>query len=198
MSFKIACLLFNGAVELDFIGPKDVFFASKWIKQNGDTVYTVAPTQAPITCLGGLKVIPDYSFSTAPQADILIVPGAADQTPQLENRQLLEWVRETSNGCLWITAVCSGASILIAAGPARGKRITTHWSEIEHLREQNQATVVDGVRYVRDGQLVTAAGVTSGIDMALWILGQLYTPEHARKVQHFLEYYPAPPYAAEV
>jgi transcriptional regulator GlxA family with amidase domain len=89
--------------------------------------------------------------------------------------------------------------LLTAAGPARGKRITTHWGFVEQLRARGEAAeVLAHVRYVRDGNVVTAAGVSAGIDMALWLTGQILTPAFARKVQRVMEYDPAPPYAADV
>jgi len=95
-----------------------------------------------------------------------------------------------------VTSVCTGAMLLTAAGPARGKRVTTHWNFVKTLRERGEASeVLDNFRYVRDGNLVTAAGVSAGIDMALWLVGQWYGPEFARGVQRYMEYDPAPPYA---
>lgn len=197
MSYKIAFLIYDGVAELDFIGPKDVFFASNYLVQRGDTLYTVAPTKDPVTCLGGLKVIPDHDFLSAPMPDILVVPGTADPSPQVENPALLEWVRKASNHCTWTTGVCTGTAILIAAGPAKGRKVTTHWSAIDQLRALNQAEVLAETRVVPDGELVTCAGVSAGIDMALWVTGQLHSPEHAREVQRLLEYYPEPPYQLE-
>jgi transcriptional regulator GlxA family with amidase domain len=94
--------------------------------------------------------------------------------------------------------VCTGSLLLHEAGPARGKRVTTHWSYIEPLRERGDIEVLDGPRYVRDGNLVTSAGVSAGIDMALWLVGQLFDIERARAVQRMMQYDPAPPYAADV
>jgi transcriptional regulator GlxA family with amidase domain len=94
--------------------------------------------------------------------------------------------------------VCTGALLLHEAGFARGRRVTTHWSFVEPLRQRGDVTVLDHVRYVRDGNVVTAAGVSAGIDMALWLVGQLHDPAFARRVQHYIEYHPSPPYAAEV
>lgn len=197
MAYKIAFLIYDGVAELDFVGPKDVFFASKYLSQQEDTLYTVAPSKDPVTCFGGLKVLPDHDFETAPAPDILVVPGTADTSPQVENRALLEWVERASRHCIWTTGVCTGTAILIAAGPAKGKTVTSHWSAIEVLRALNEAEVVEGMRYVADGKVVTSAGVSAGIDMALWVTGQLRGPEHAREVQRLLEYYPAPPYQVE-
>jgi transcriptional regulator GlxA family with amidase domain len=94
--------------------------------------------------------------------------------------------------------VCTGAFVLHGAGFLKGKRATTHWSVLDMLRETGDVTVLEKTRYVRDGNVVTAAGVSAGIDMALWLVGQLHGAPFARGVQHFIEYDPAPPYAAEV
>ena len=92
----------------------------------------------------------------------------------------------------------TGALLLHEAGPARGRRVTTHFAYVEPLRARGDITVLERVRYVRDGNLVTSAGVSAGIDMALWLAGQLYSPDVARRVQRYIEYDPAPPYSAEV
>jgi len=134
------------------------------------------------------------TFADCGPVDILVVPGTADPAPQIENRPLLDWVAATAANCRWVTGVCTGTAILIAAGPAKGKSVTTHPAAIETLRLKNEATVVGGVRYLQDGRLVTSGGVSAGIDMALWLLGQLHNPEHARAVQGVLDYYPEPPY----
>lgn len=194
MSVKIAFLIYNGVAELDFVGPRGVFFASNWLRKEQDHLYLVASSMEPITTLEGMKVPPDYDFENAPLPDILVVPGSADPTPQLDQPELLTWVEKASRHCTWTTSVCTGAAILLAAGPAKGRRITSHWMMRDALRAQNEVTVIDNVRYVADGHLVTSAGVSAGIDMALWVVGQIRGPEHAREVQHALEYYPEPPY----
>lgn len=198
MALKTAFLVFDGVAELDFVGPKDVFGASRLTGYPDDQTYTVSATADTVTCLGGLRVVPDYTYETAPQPDILFVPGTQDPTPQVQNQPLLEWVRRTSDRSQWTAGVCTGTAILVASGVARGKRVTTHWAALERLREMGGATVVEGVRYVADGSLVTSGGVLAGIDQALWLLGRVYGPSHAREVQHVLDYHPAPPYAADV
>lgn len=197
MSVKIAFLIYNGVAELDFVGPRGVFFASNWLRKEKDYLYLVASSMEPITTLEGMRVPPDYDFASAPLPDILVVPGSADPTPQLDHLELLAWVEKASRHSTWTTSVCTGAAILLAAGPANGRRITSHWMMRDALRAQNKATVIDNVRYVADEHLVTSAGVSAGIDMALWLVGQIQGPEHAREVQHALEYYPEPPYQLE-
>jgi transcriptional regulator GlxA family with amidase domain len=194
MPYTIAFLIYEGVAELDFVGPKDIFFASKYLGHPDDLLYTVAGRKDPVTCLGGLKVLPDYDFTDAPQPDIVVIPGSVDPSPQISDRQLLDWINRVDRQSRWTTGVCTGTAILIAAGPARGRKVTTHWSQIDPLRSQDQATIIDNERYVVDGKLVTSAGVSAGIDMALWLVGQLRGEQHAREVQRVLEYYPEPPY----
>ncbi len=106
---------------------------------------------------------------------------------------------QAAKGCRGVTAGCPGSLLSAEAGPGAGKRITTHWAAMDLLRKRGKAgEVLEGVRYVRDGNVVTSAGVSAGIDMALWLIGEMYTPSFARGVQRNMEYDPAPPYAAEV
>ena len=96
-----------------------------------------------------------------------------------------------------MTSVCTGVLLLHACGVARNRRVATHWAFVDTLRERGEIEVVADARYVRDGKLVTAAGISAGIDMALWLVGQWYGPEGARRVQKQLQYYPEPPYASK-
>ena len=194
MSIKTAILIYNGAAELDFVGPHEVFSISATIGHHEDQLYTVAKTDEIVVGLGGLKIVPDYTFATAPAPDILIVPGTQDPLPILGDKEMLDWVKNTDEKTQWTTSVCTGSFILLASGVAQGKKLTTHWMGIEPLKQMNLATVVEGARYVKDGKIVTAAGITAGIDMALWLIGQLYGVDHARQVQEIMEYHPAPPY----
>jgi transcriptional regulator GlxA family with amidase domain len=129
----------------------------------------------------------------------VLIPGGQGTRREVENKPMLDWIARVAKDCQWVTSVCTGAMLLTAAGPAKEKRVTTHWAFVETLRGRKEAAeVLDGVRYVRDGNVVTAAGVSAGIDMALWLTGQLHSPEFARSVQRAMEYDPAPPYAAAV
>jgi transcriptional regulator GlxA family with amidase domain len=146
-----------------------------------------------------MRVLPDCSFADAPALDVLLVPGGQGTRVEMKNPVFLEWLAAVAEGCQWVTSVCTGAALLHAAGLAKNKRITTHWAYLEELRAgAPDATVLERVRYVRDGNLVTAAGVSAGIDMSLWLVGQMYGVDHARMVQRAMEYDPAPPYSAEV
>ena len=196
MARTIGILLFDDVEELDFAGPWEVFTAAR---RDGDpVVVTIAAEDRPVRAAKGLRVLPDHTFADAPDLDILLVPGGQGTRREVSNPVLIEWIQKVSARCEWVTSVCTGALLLHEAGPAQGKRVTTHFDFIESLRERGNVTVLDNVRYVRDGNLVTSAGVSAGIDMALWLVGQIYGVERARTTQKRMEYDPAPPYAAEV
>jgi transcriptional regulator GlxA family with amidase domain len=201
---KIGILVFDGAEELDFVGPYEVFtMTNEVFQRRGETrpheILLVAEHDRPVECAKGMRVLPHRTIATCPALDVVLVPGGQGTRREVENQTLLAWIRDTAANCTWVTSVCTGALLLTAAGPARGKRVTTHWGFVETLRARNEAAaVLDRVRYVRDGNLVTAAGVSAGIDMALWLVGQWHGAETARAVQRAMEYDPAPPYAAEV
>jgi transcriptional regulator GlxA family with amidase domain len=196
MGITTGIVLFDGAEELDWAGPYEVFTMGR---REGDTVVTIAEHERPIVCAKGLRVLADHTFVDAPPLDILLIPGGRGSRVERENPAMLDFVRRVAPGCDWVTSVCTGAFVLEAAGPARGKRVTTHWAAIEELRGLAPGlTVHEGERWVVDGNLVTSAGVSAGIDMALWVLGQATSVEHARTTQYLMEYDPAPPYADSV
>ena len=202
MPHTIGILLFDGVEELDFAGPWEVFTTALMLERGeaqgaAGSVVTLAEHERPVRCAKGLRVLPDHRLDAAPPVDLLLVPGGQGTRREVDNPVVIEWLRKTAEGCRFVTSVCTGALLLHEAGPARGKRVTTHWEFISALRDRGDVTVLENVRYVRDGNLVTAAGVSAGIDMALWLVGQLHDPGFARRVQHTIEYHPAPPYAAE-
>jgi len=195
MAITTGILLFDEAEELDFVGPLEVFGMAR---QEGDRVVTIAEKSDPVRANLGLRVVPDHTIADAPPLDVLVVPGGLGTRREAENPVLLDWLKQTAAGCTWVTSVCTGSMLLEAAGVIDGRKVTTHWAMVDTFREKDTVTVLDGRRYVRDGNVVTAAGVSAGIDMSLWVVGQLYGVDHARGVQRFMEYDPAPPYAAEV
>ena len=203
MAIKIGILIFDGAEELDFVGPWEVFtMANELRKRAGEApphdVMLIAEREGAIRCAKGMRVLPDVTTANCPALDVILIPGGQGTRREVNNKPLLEWIAKTAAGCQWITSVCTGALLLAAAGPASGKRVTTHWGFVETLRARNEAAeVLEHVRYVRHGNVVTAAGVSAGIDMALWLTGQIHSPAFARAVQRGMEYDPAPPYAAE-
>ena len=204
MTSTIGILVFDDAEELDFVGPWEVFTMTNEVfarsgKERPHDVLLVAERDAPVRCAKAMRVLPDVTMANCPPLDVLLIPGGMGTRREVQNKTLTDWVAKVATSCSWITSVCTGALILTAAGPAKGKRVTTHWGFVESLRERHEAKeVLENVRYVRDGNVVTAAGVSAGIDMALWLIGQIHSPQTARMVQRAMEYDPAPPYAAVV
>jgi transcriptional regulator GlxA family with amidase domain len=196
MEPAIGILIFEGVEELDFVGPWEVLAPRPYLAERNRLV-TIAEREGPVQCAKGLRVMPSCSFANAPKLDVLLVPGG-EGTRREGRNGLVEWIRKVGPQVSWLTSVCTGAFLLQEAGLLEGKRVTTHWAFIETLREQGNVTVLENSRFVRDGQLVTAAGVSAGIDMSLWLMGQLHGVETARKVQRFMQYDPAPPYSADV
>lgn len=199
MTIRIGIVAFDDAEELDFVGPWEVFTMGSQVEPNAHEVLLVAEKDAPVRCAKGLRVLPDVTFANCPPLDVLLIPGGIGTRREVENPVMLEWIAKTAPTCRFVTSVCTGAMLLTAAGPAKARRVTTHWAFVETLRARKEAAeVVDNARYVRDGNVVTAAGVSAGIDMALWLTGELHSPQFARFVQRAMEYDPAPPYAETV
>jgi transcriptional regulator GlxA family with amidase domain len=197
MGTTIGIVLYPDNEELDWAGPFEVFGMAAMGRDVA--VVTIAESTEPVRGAKGLRVLPDHSFETAPSLDVVLVPGGQGSRAQMKNPVLLDWLRNVAPGCSWVTSVCTGSAILHEAGLTKGRRITTHWGYIEALRKRAEdTTVLERVRYVRDGKLVTSAGVSAGIDMSLWLVGQLFGVEHARATQRWMEYDPAPPYTADV
>jgi len=196
---NIALLVFDDVEELDFQGPWEVLTMVNTVRrfkkiEGQDHVYLVSEAGGRVTCAKGMRVEADHSFATAPQADVLLVPGGQGTCREVNNLRLLTWVAAQAANCLWVAGVCTGAMVLAAAGPGRGKRLTTHWAAIGELRRRGEAgEVVEGRRWVVDGNLVTSAGVSAGIDMAIWLVAQLHGEDMARTVVRMMEYDPAPP-----
>nr|RAV99485.1 DJ-1/PfpI family protein [Aerococcus urinae] len=200
----IGILIFDDAEELDFVGPYEVFTMSNEMfarseNRRPDKVLLISETGGTVTCAKGMRVEAHCGIADAPKLDVLLVPGGMGTRREINNPALMSWIARIAPGCEWVTSVCTGSLMLTAAGPARGKRVTTHWGFIETLRQRGEASeVLEKVRYVRDGNVVTSAGVSAGIDMALWLTGQMHGEDHARFTQHGMQYDPAPPYAAAV
>jgi transcriptional regulator GlxA family with amidase domain len=190
----IGIVAFDDAEELDFVGPWEVFGMARKLRDQGDRLLLLAEREAPIRCAKLLRVLPDLTFAQAPALDVLLVPGGVGTRREVKNAAMIDFLRRVGAQARWVTSVCTGSLLLHEAGFARGKRVTTHWTFIEQLRDRGEVTVLENERYVVDGNLVTAAGVSAGIDMALWLTGQIWGEEFARKVQKQIEYFPRPPF----
>lgn len=203
--YTVGLVLFDDAEELDWVGPFEVFTMAQQVaggagRAAGIRVVLISETGEKVKGAKGLRVEVDTSFDSAPALDLLLIPGGVGTRVEMKRPAMLDFLRKATASCDWVTSVCTGSAVLEAAGLAQGKRITTHWGYVSTLREDagEGAEVVENARYVRDGQLVTSAGVSAGIDMSLWLVGEIFGVDHARTTQRAMEYDPAPPYAALV
>jgi transcriptional regulator GlxA family with amidase domain len=195
-------LIFDGAEELDFVGPWEVLTASSMLQAGQgddapDTVVTVAEGSQPVRCSKGMRVLPDHTLDDHPPLDVLVVPGGMGTRREVDNPAMISWIAKVAAGVAWVTSVCTGALLLHEAGPARGRRVATHHSFEDTLAARGDITVVRDARYVVDGNLVTSQGVSAGIDMSLWLVGRIHGRPHARAVRRYIQYDPAPPYLAD-
>lgn len=194
-------LVFDGAEELDIAGPWEVLTASAaLLEREGtppDRVLLVAAGHGPVRCHKGMRLLPDTTFDTHPPLDVVVVPGGEGTLLASADPTLLQWLVRVGARASWVAGVCTGALLLHASGLATGKRLATHWAYEDRL-EAFGATVVRDARWVADGNLVSSQGVSAGIDMTLWLVGQLHSPRHARATQRYIQYDPAPPYQADV
>jgi transcriptional regulator GlxA family with amidase domain len=190
-------LIFDGAEELDFAGPWEVFTASSMLRDDADTAVLIAERTGPVRCNKGMRVLPDHMLDDHPALDVLLVPGGQGTRREVSNPVLIEWIRQVAASVTWVTSVCTGALLLHEAGPARGRRVATHHAFEDALQARGDVTVVRDARYVVDGNLVTSQGVSAGLDMALWLTGRIHGREHARAVRRYIQYEPAPPYLAD-
>ncbi len=190
-------LIFDGAEELDFTGPWEVFTVSGMVREGADSAVLIAERPDPVSCAKGMRVLPDHTLDTHPPLDVLLIPGGEGTRREVGNPAVIDWIRKVSAVAAWTTSVCTGALLLHQAGPARGRRVATHFAFEDALAARGDITVVRDARYVVDGTLVTSQGVSAGIDMALWLVGRLHGRDHARAVRRHIQYEPAPPYLAD-
>lgn len=185
---QVAILIFEKLTVLDAVGPYEVLRSAP-----GWEVKLVGPEAGPKRAdSGALGLIADYSIDEITEPDVLLVPGGEGNRPLMNDRRVLDWLREIDRQSRWTSSVCTGSLLLGAAGLLEGKRATGHWLYLEQLREYGAEPVAE--RVVEDGKLLTAAGVSSGIDMALHLLNREMGPQVAQAVQLAIEYDPEPPF----
>ena len=184
---EIGLLAFEGLDQADLTGPFEVL-----ARLPNSTTRIYAKTLDPVRDMKGLRLLPDATLAEAPQLDVLHVPGGYGQEAVMHDQTTLEWVRRQAAGARYVLSVCTGALICGAAGLLKGRRATTHWSAL-HLLPLFGGVSVDE-RVVIDGNMVFAAGVTSGIDGALRLAALLRGDDVARAIQLYLQYAPEPPF----
>ena len=191
----IGILLFPDVEELDAVGPWEVL--AWWTgvhPEDGWAVTTLSRDGGPVRCAKGLTVLAHHSYADAPQLDVLIYPGGQGTRTQLADDAQLDWVRQQRAAVPLLTSVCTGSLVYAAAGVLSGRPATTHWATLDQLTELDPSIDVRrDERFVDDGDIVTSAGVSAGIDMALHLVGRLAGRERARQVRRGIQYDPSPP-----
>ncbi len=193
---RIAIALFDDAEELDWAGPWEVLsaWAHHWPDDRVDVV-TVAETLEPVRCAKGLRVLPDCTWDQLGAVDVLVYPGGVGTRPQLGREDVRERIRGLHAGGTLMTSVCTGALVFADAGLLDNRPATTHWGSLDLLASLGQDIDVQSeVRFVDDGDVVTAAGVSAGIDMALHLVGRLHSRLRAAEVRRAIQYDPQPPF----
>jgi transcriptional regulator GlxA family with amidase domain len=184
---RIAYVLYPDFTALDLVGPYEVI--SRW---PGAEVHFLARSLEPVRCDRGLTVIPTDTPDSLPDPDLIVVPGSENPVPVLEDQVLIEWLRTAAPGCQWTASVCTGAGLYAAAGLLEGKKSTTHWGFRDNLRAMGVEVVGD--RVVWEGNHISGAGVSAGIDMALALTDRVHGRHLAESLQLSIEYDPQPPF----
>lgn len=187
MSLSFGILIFPNVQLLDVAGPNDAFAGVP-----GAKVHLIWKSLDSVKTTSGMEIRPDTAFADCPELDVLCVPGGGGVNPLLQDQDVLSFVRDQAEKAKYVTSVCTGSLVLGMAGLLKGKKATCHWNAVDFLGHMG-ATYVNE-RVVKDGNLYTAGGITSGIDFGLEILADLLGEAEAKTVQLAMEYAPAPPF----
>lgn len=195
MTLTVGIYLFDNVEVLDFAGPFEVFSTASRValrlapKQPPPfEVFTIGAGPRPITARAGLTVLPRFDIANHPPTDILIIPGGV-VTAEMQREEIITWLARTSAGAQITTSVCTGAFLLARAGLLRGQTATTHWEDAPDLQRMfPDITVRPGTRWIDTGPVITAAGISAGIDMCLHLVARLHGRELAQKTARQMEY----------
>jgi transcriptional regulator GlxA family with amidase domain len=195
-SRRIGIFLFDEVEEIDAIGPWEVFaWWTHAYPDDGWEATTFSADGAPVRCDNTLVIHPHHSFSSVPPLDVMVHPGGDGHIAMLEDQEHLGWVREQRSHVSLMTSVCTGSIVFAAAGLLRGRPATSNRKSLDHMKSIDATIDVrPGERFVDDGDVITAAGLSAGIDMALHVVGRLAGPDRARQVREGIEYAPDPPH----
>lgn len=186
---KTAFVLYPDFTALDLVGPYEVI--SRWPDAEA---HFLARSLDPVRCDEGLTVIPTDTPATLADPDLIVVPGSGKPVPVMSDQVLIEWLRTAAPNCKWTASVCTGAGLYAAAGLLEGKKTTTHWAFRDNLRAMGVEVVGD--RVVWQGNHISGAGVSAGIDMALSLTDRVHGRELAESLQLAIEYDPQPPFSS--
>jgi transcriptional regulator GlxA family with amidase domain len=195
MTRNVGILLFDGVEELDAVGPWEVLGAwTKFFPDDGYEVSCLSRSGGSVEAAKGLVISAHHSFADAPPYDVLLHPGGQGTRPLMADEEHLEWVRTQRTAVPLMTSVCTGSLVYAAAGLLRGRPATTHWGSLDLLAQTDPTIEVrPDDRFVDDGDVITSAGVSAGIDMALHLVKRLVSADRAREVRRYIQYDPDPP-----
>ncbi|MBC7290865.1 MAG: DJ-1/PfpI family protein [Actinotalea sp.] len=191
---RVGILVFDGAEELDVAGPYEVLTA--WAQRSAlrPSVLTFSPDGNGVRCAKGLRIVPDRGIDDIGPLHVLVYPGGEGTRALAADEEHLAWLRRVRATTPLVTSVCTGARVLAAAGLLAGRPATTYWDAFDDIARIDPSVLLDTeARFVDDGDVVTAAGVSAGIDMALHLVARLESPAVARVVRRAIQYDPAPP-----
>jgi transcriptional regulator GlxA family with amidase domain len=194
MTKYIGIVLFKDFEDLDAIGPREAL--TMMAKGTGGEweVVLISEDGEAVQSFLGTRYLADYSYEKCPPLAVILVPGGLGTRIEMENAKHIDFVQRHGQNAEWVTSVCTGALVLHKAGFLEGRRATTHWGAIAELQNLGGSTkVVNDERWVHDGNVITAAGVSAGIDMSLYLISLIKDPATAQRVQQMMEYYPKPP-----
>ena len=188
-------ILFNGVEELDVVGPWEVFQEAAQLNNNF-SCRMISYDGKDVSAAKGLQMGVHGSMAEDLIYDLILLPGGRGTRALMKNEAFLARLHVLAKNATWVTSVCTGSLVYATAGLLANKKCTSHHAACDALEALNMTgEVLRNIRYVQDDKYITAAGVSAGIDMSLWLLGQIEEPAFAKKVQHAIEYYPQPPYA---
>ena len=195
MTSRIGILMFEEMEELDAVGPWEVLgYWTKYFPEDGYEIVNFSRDGGEVTCAKGLRIATQHSYITVPDLDVLIYPGGFGTRSHLKDDAQLEWLRTQRPRVRVVASVCTGSLVLAAAGLLTNRRATTHWASLELLAELDPTIDVrPDEHYVDEDDVVTSAGVSAGIDMALHLVRRFTNDERARQVRRGIQYDPQPP-----
>ena len=192
---RVGILIFPDVEVLDFCGPFEVFSVTRLgenrrrEESSPFEVLVLAEDADPVVATGGLRVIPDATLDTCPPLDVLVVPGGWGTRKEIGNQRMVTWIAERAKEVETLTSVCTGAMLLGQAGLLDGRRATTHWRSLDWMRQSFPAvTVEDKLHVVEDGDVLTSAGISAGIDMALRVVTRYFGEAIGRATARHMEY----------
>jgi transcriptional regulator GlxA family with amidase domain len=192
---KVGILVFPDVEVLDFCGPFEVFSVTRLDEERRRQdpspyeVLIIAEDAGVLVATGSLKIVPDHTLDDCPPLDVLVIPGGWGTRREMKNDRLTDWIRDRARQVTTLTSVCTGSLLLGKAGLLDGKRATTHWRVLDEMREWFSAVnVIDNQHVVEEGDLITSAGISAGIDMALRVVARHHGEVVARATARYMEY----------